>query len=271
MDSSGSQTKLSEAEGSRVGKLGGIGGKMRVQHRTIVRSPDRGEDEWASEALQEFFNKDKVFRGGKGGGKTSTQTDTIGPDIGNKSRGRGRKRTVEREELENEVSTPARIKRKRGGGGTPSSGGGKTRGSGRKEYVPKTRSGAYAVLLTLAKEEADDSWRGHLLKAELQTKAQPLCDESLTHTSVHREFYSAWSSVNTLLKHELVARWSNPAKYKLTDKGRELAIRILRLEKGGVEEEEDDNPAVDEVVSRQNSREDDEVANRQNSREDEDL
>merc|ERR1719234_1193495 len=112
MDSSGSQTKLSEAEGNRVGKLGGIGEKMRVQHRTIVRSPDRGEDEWASEALQEFFNKDKVFRGGKGGGrlktggKTSTQSDTIGTDIGNKSRGRGRKRTVGREELEKGVSTP---------------------------------------------------------------------------------------------------------------------------------------------------------------------
>ena len=168
--SSGSQTKLSEAEGKRVGKLGGIGGKMRVQHQTIVRSPDRGEDEWASGALQDFFNNDKVFRGGKGGGrlktggKTSTQTDTMGSNIGNTSRGRGRKRTVEREELAKEVSTPARMKRKRGGGGTPSGGGEKTVGSGRKEYVPKTRSGAYAVLLTLAKEEADDSWRGHLLK-----------------------------------------------------------------------------------------------------------
>merc|ERR1719234_534733 len=111
MDSSGSQTKLSEAEGNRVGKLGGIGEKMRVQHRTIVRSPDRGEDEWASEALQEVFNKDKVFRGGKGGGKLktggkpSTQADTT-------TRGRGRKRSVEREELERGVSTPARIKRK---------------------------------------------------------------------------------------------------------------------------------------------------------------
>merc|ERR1719370_1012130 len=84
------------------------------------------------------------------------------------------------------------MKRKRGGGGTPSSGGGKTGGNGRKEYVPKTRTGAYAVLLTLAKEETDDGWRGYSLKAELQKKAQPLCDESLTHTSVHREYYSAW-------------------------------------------------------------------------------
>ena len=39
-----------------------------------------------------------------------------------------------------------------------------------------------------------------------------------------RENYSAWSSVATLLKHELVARWSNPHKYKITDKVIRLAI-----------------------------------------------
>jgi len=256
--SSGSQIRISKTEDRIVGKLGGL-----REHRPLVRSPDRGEEEWASEALQEFFNKDKVFGGGRGGGRLiggKTQVDK-GSDIGNSSRGKGRK-TVASVEPEEGISTPARIKRKREDGGTPASSSRKRGGSGRKEYVPRTRTGAYAVLLTLAKEEADDSWRGHLLKAELQTKAQPLCNESLTHTSVHREHYSAWSSVKTLLKHELVAVWSNPAKYKITDKGRELAIRILELEKGGLQEElnpTDNHPVLEEVVSRQqNSSDEDE-------------
>ena len=165
---SSSGLQISETEDRIVGKLGGLGEKRRVQHRPIVRSPDRGEEEWASEALQDFFNKDKVFGGGTGGDrlkgvKTSTQIDK-GSDIGNSSRGKGKK-TVVNEEPGEGVSTPARLKRKRVDGGTPASGSSRKRGgSGRKEYVPKTRSGAYAVLLTLAKEEADDSWRGHLLK-----------------------------------------------------------------------------------------------------------
>ena len=37
----------------------------------------------------------------------------------------------------------------------------------------------------------------------------------------------------TLIKHGLVAKWSNPAKFDITDKGVELAARILAVEKGG--------------------------------------
>lgn len=40
----------------------------------------------------------------------------------------------------------------------------------------------------------------------------------LSTNSCPREHYSAWSSVKTLLKHELVTKWSNPAKFKVTDK-----------------------------------------------------
>ena len=192
--SSGTQNVLSNSA-PRVGKFGGVGEKKRIQHRSLLKSPDisEGEDEWASEALQEFFNKDKVFKGsGRGGGrlkggKNSVQTERDS-DIGNTSRGRGRKRTVGREELLEGVSTPTRTKRKRGGGGTPSSESRKKGGgaSGRKEYVPKTRSGAYAVLLTLVKEEADDSWRGYLSTVIIHLLPPDRFNGSLSHFSFLR-------------------------------------------------------------------------------------
>ena len=108
----------------------------------------------------------------------------------------------------------------------------KSPGSGRKEYVPRHRTGAYAVLMTLYREQAKDEYRGWVTKSYLQEAAQPLADESLSQAGNKSEHYTAWSSVGTLLKHELVSRWSNPHKYNITQKGIELAARILRVERG---------------------------------------
>ena len=44
----------------------------------------------------------------------------------------------------------------------------KSPGSGRKDYVPRQRSGAYAVLITLFHEKAKDEYRGFVSKAFLQ-------------------------------------------------------------------------------------------------------
>ena len=35
---------------------------------------------------------------------------------------------------------------------------------------------------------------------------------------------------STLIKHELITKWSNPCKYNITDKGIELASRIVTIE-----------------------------------------
>ena len=72
-----------------------------------------------------------------------------------------------------------------------------------------------------------------LLQGELQTAAQPLADESLS-LARKTEHYTAWSGVTTLLKKGLVTRWSNPAKFTITDAGAELAARILAVERGDV-------------------------------------
>lgn len=46
----------------------------------------------------------------------------------------------------------------------------KSPGSGRKDYVPRQRSGAYAVLITLFHEKAKDEYRGFVSKAFLQVE-----------------------------------------------------------------------------------------------------
>ena len=58
-----------------------------------------------------------------------------------------------------------------------------------------------------------------------------MADESFTMTS-KSEHYTAWSGVTTLIKHQLITKWSNPAKFDITDKGAELAARMLAVERG---------------------------------------
>ena len=126
------------------------------------------ESEWASEPLQEFFRKDKVFSGteggvanrgrGVGGGKSKGETNV---DVGNTSKEGGRKILAD-------LSTQVGSKRKRKvetgpNSDTPLDESKKKGTSARKEYIPKSRSGAYAVLLTLVKE---DNWRGYLSKVK---------------------------------------------------------------------------------------------------------
>ncbi|GAB1606529.1 hypothetical protein Ahia01_000935500 [Argonauta hians] len=88
-----------------------------------------------------------------------------------------------------------------------------------KEYVPKYRSGAYAVLLTLLQSHKED-----MTKEELICEAQPLSETSFK--SVAGTYYTAWSSVRTLIQKEFVAKHSNPAKYSLTTSGQSLALKL---------------------------------------------
>ncbi|XP_066575195.1 structure-specific endonuclease subunit MUS81 [Amia ocellicauda] len=96
-----------------------------------------------------------------------------------------------------------------------------------REYVPQKSSGGYAVLLTLYRHEQAPGSQGFLLKSELQREAQPLCDKSFTVPEPGSR-YTAWSSVSTLIQRELVMKTHSPARYSLTEKGRELAEKLAR-------------------------------------------
>uniref|UniRef100_UPI00358E0D33 crossover junction endonuclease MUS81 isoform X2 n=1 Tax=Myxine glutinosa TaxID=7769 RepID=UPI00358E0D33 len=97
-----------------------------------------------------------------------------------------------------------------------------------KEYVPQKRSGGYALLITMYRSNQVGG-EISLTKAELQNKAQDLCDASLTVPEVNSR-YSAWSSMTTLIQKGLVQRSGKPARYSLTDKGAQLAEKILKAD-----------------------------------------
>lgn len=105
----------------------------------------------------------------------------------------------------------------------------KTDGKKQREYVPQKRSGGYAVLLTLYKENKNPNSKGYMTKTELQREAQPRCDKSFTLTDPSNK-YTAWSSVSTLIQKELVIKTHSPARYSLTDKGLQLAQRLEAAE-----------------------------------------
>ncbi|EAW09844.1 crossover junction endonuclease MUS81 [Aspergillus clavatus NRRL 1] len=96
-----------------------------------------------------------------------------------------------------------------------------------KPYVPSLRSGPYALLLGLA--TLDENASQGLTKAQLIEKAQPHCDNSFTVPPDASKFYTAWSSMKTLMQKELVYDHGRPLrKYALTEEGWEVAKRIMK-------------------------------------------
>lgn len=72
---------------------------------------------------------------------------------------------------------------------------------------------------------------GYLKKKDLQELAQPYADVSFCQTDVvNAQYYSAWSSMTTLINKELVDKKGNPAKYQLTESGKSLASRLDQAE-----------------------------------------
>ncbi|KAJ2974498.1 hypothetical protein NQ176_g6021 [Zarea fungicola] len=96
-----------------------------------------------------------------------------------------------------------------------------------KAYVPTLRSGPYALILALSTLSEDDSTG--LTKTELIELAQPHCDASFTAPSDPTKFYTAWSSMKTLLQKEMVYERGRPLRrYALSDEGWGVAHRIKR-------------------------------------------
>ncbi|KAK8049030.1 Crossover junction endonuclease mus81 [Apiospora phragmitis] len=99
-----------------------------------------------------------------------------------------------------------------------------------KPYVPKLRSGAYALIMGMTKSISPNG----MTKSELIEEAQPYCDSSFSAPSDPTSFYTAWSSMKTLLDKDLVHERRGPTKrYTLTDDGREVAARIYQTENPG--------------------------------------
>ncbi|XP_037534574.1 crossover junction endonuclease MUS81 [Nematolebias whitei] len=106
--------------------------------------------------------------------------------------------------LEASRATKAAGDEEEGGGG-----GGRRR---KREYVPQRRSGGFAVLLALYRHSQLPGNKGFMLKMELQSEAQRLCDRSFTAPDPGSR-YTAWSSVRTLIHKNLVLKTHSPARF----------------------------------------------------------
>ncbi|KAJ8889403.1 hypothetical protein PR048_008902 [Dryococelus australis] len=96
------------------------------------------------------------------------------------------------------------------------------------DYVPTYRSGPYALLLTLLNKSKELDYKGYMTKSELQVEAQHLCETSF-RTPPPDSRYTAWFSMSALVQKGLVVRRSSPAKFSLSEKGRELAEKLGSL------------------------------------------
>ncbi|KAF3939090.1 hypothetical protein ABW19_dt0209991 [Dactylella cylindrospora] len=100
-----------------------------------------------------------------------------------------------------------------------------------QSYVPKHRSGAYAILLALA--EFPEGSR--VSKDELVVRAQPYCDSSFTlaETAGKAYGYTAWAGVKKLREENLVTQKGRPALFSLTTWGWQTVEAMVGVETGG--------------------------------------
>jgi crossover junction endonuclease MUS81 len=98
-------------------------------------------------------------------------------------------------------------------------------------YVPKQRSGPYALILALASLDPESDRA--LSKSELIELAQPHCDASFTVGSDTTKHFTAWNSMKTLESKELVCTKGHPTKrYYLSDEGWDVALACKKILEG---------------------------------------
>lgn len=102
----------------------------------------------------------------------------------------------------------------------------KTSVSLKANYVPKPRSGAFALLIALIKAEVEED-KTTLSKSEVQERATPYSDESMVKPKAGSHF-TAFNSMKTLIKNGMVdVEHHRYAYYSLTEAGRELSLKLL--------------------------------------------
>ncbi|KAF6988118.1 hypothetical protein CFC21_005698 [Triticum aestivum] len=101
-----------------------------------------------------------------------------------------------------------------------------------KPYVPWLKSAAYAIMITLYREMErgkEFMMRQELIDAaEASGLSQHAIDPNNSRNSWNDGYsYTGWNSMKTLTNKDLVEKKSNPAKYYLTEKGKETARDCL--------------------------------------------
>lgn len=94
----------------------------------------------------------------------------------------------------------------------------------RKKYIPTVNSGGYAILIALFLYDK----HGGMSKEDIIKHATPYSSNSFITNPSTGSFYSAWSSVNTLIKNEYVIVEGNPKYYSLTNEGSDVAEALIK-------------------------------------------
>jgi len=111
--------------------------------------------------------------------------------------------------------------------------GAKRRAPATRQYIPKYRSGAWAILRALETFPIEAS----VTKTDIIRVARQFCDTSFD-TPLDSKYYTAWNSMKTVLEKGYVYKTGNPPKYTLTEEGLEVAQRLVQAcqapEGGGI-------------------------------------
>lgn len=97
-----------------------------------------------------------------------------------------------------------------------------------KKYIPRYRSGGYGILLALYTNSTPAPF-GSMTKSEIISYAQQFTDASFvepTRRGNSQFLATAWSSINILLKKELVRKEGIPHRFCLTEDGIDLARQL---------------------------------------------
>ncbi|CAH0384878.1 unnamed protein product [Bemisia tabaci] len=103
-----------------------------------------------------------------------------------------------------------------------------------RSYVPAFRSGGYAILITLYRSQNEGNYPGFMTKAQLQKSAQALCDASF-YKPDPGSYYTAWSSMATLIKKAFISKTGNPPRFSLTIEGTELAKQLEEADPSAIQ------------------------------------
>ncbi|KAK3840630.1 MAG: hypothetical protein JOS17DRAFT_678281 [Linnemannia elongata] len=98
----------------------------------------------------------------------------------------------------------------------------KPRKASTKPYVPKYRSGSFAILMALLEAEVQHHQRS-LTREEILVTGQKFAEHSLANKA-HGTFYSGWDSMKTLTGKGLV--YQNGKDYHMTGEGRDTAWQL---------------------------------------------
>ncbi|CAM9723477.1 unnamed protein product, partial [Sphacelaria rigidula] len=110
-----------------------------------------------------------------------------------------------------------------------------------KEYCPRYKTGAFAILAALLLfEQEDGSFDAD--KDSIVSIAQPFSTDAMIPPSIardHKDRYGSWSGITTLEDHHLVTRNKSVGRHRfaLTEAGRQLALRLKQdhgIARGGI-------------------------------------